>query len=394
MLKFLKAVDNMHIIYAVTTCSDRVYKQLFDKVKVKPAFQSQKYHRLLIEGLAKGAPVDVVANPPVNRSVLEENFVRLPKEEEGGAVYHYIPAIRNPIVKAAAVGFGTFFKTLFLIRKDSAVIVDGLNRVTALSAMLAARFRGKPCVGIVTDLPDMLGGGRFSKGLANFVIRHCTHYVLLTEAMNGYLNKSGKPYVILEGHSDVTMGEKNPSLDEKVHPRICFYAGGVSKQYGLSNLVDGFRMADIPDAVLHIYGPGDYVEELQEIAAKDSRVFYGGMLLNHEIVEKELEATLLVNPRPTDEEYVKYSFPSKTMEYMASGTAVLTTVLPGMPKEYHPYVFLLEDETAEGIAAKLSQCLRYSDEELFEKGKKARMFVLDEKNNVIQAAKLLDMLRK
>lgn len=384
----------MHIIYAVTTCSDRVYNQLFAHVKVKPAFQSQKYHRLLIEGLAKGAQVDVVANPPVNRSVLKENVVRLPKETQGGACYRYIPAVRNPLLKAAVVGFGTFFKTLFLIKKDSAVIVDGLNRVTALSALLAARLRGKPCVGIVTDLPDMLGGSRFSKEFANFVIRHCTHYVLLTEAMNDYLNKGSKPYVILEGHSDVTMKEKIPSLDKKSHPRICFYAGGVSKQYGLGNLVEGFRMANVEDAVLHIYGPGDYVQELQEIAAKDNRIFYGGMLLNHEIVEKELEATLLVNPRPTEEEYVKYSFPSKTMEYMASGTAVLTTVLPGMPKEYHPYVYLLEDESAEGIAEKLRSVLKNTDEILFEKGNKARTFVLEEKNNVIQARKILDMLRK
>ena len=382
----------MHIVYAVTTCSDRVYKQLFDKVKTKPAFQSQKYHRLLIEGLAAGAKVDVVANPPVNRSVLSEKLVCLPREEEGGACYHYIPAIRNPIVKAAAVGLGTFFRTLFLIRKDSAVIVDGLNRVTALSAMLAARMRGKPCVGIVTDLPDMLSGSRFSKGLANFVIRHCTHYVLLTQAMNDYLNKTGKPYVILEGHADITMAEKIPSMEKKTSPRICFYAGGVSKQYGLGNLVDGFRNADIPNAQLHIYGPGDYVKELQKIAEEDSRVFYGGMLLNQEIVEKEQEATLLVNPRPTNEEYVKDSFPSKTMEYMASGPPVLTPVLPGMPKEYYPYLFLLEDETAEGIAQALTELLTKSDEELFEKGRGARAFVLDQRNNLVQAQKIIQML--
>lgn len=382
----------MHIIYAVTTCSDKVYKQLFSHVKVKPAFQSQKYHRLLIEGLAKGAAVDVVANPPVNRSVLSERIVRLPREEEGGACYRYIPAIRNPIVKAAAVGLGTFFKTLFLIRKDSAVIVDGLNRMTALSAMLAARLRGKPCIGIVTDLPDMLSGSRFSKKMANFVIRHCTGYVLLTEAMNDYLNKSGKPYVILEGHADITMADKIPSLEKKTTPRVCFYAGGVSRQYGLANLVEGFREADLPNARLHIYGPGDYVKELQQIAAEDDRIFYGGMLLNKEIVEKEQEATLLVNPRPTNEEYVKYSFPSKTMEYMASGTPVLTTVLPGMPKEYYPYLFLLEDETAEGIARALTELLTKSEEELFEKGRRARTFVLDQRNNLVQAQKIIQML--
>ena len=90
----------MHIIYAVTTCSDRVYRQLFEDAPRKPAFQSQKYHRLLIEGLAAGAKVDVVANPPVNREVLKKAFVRLPRETEGGACYRYIPAVRNPIVKA------------------------------------------------------------------------------------------------------------------------------------------------------------------------------------------------------------------------------------------------------------------------------------------------------
>ena len=383
----------MHIIYAVTTCSDRVYQQLFSQVKVKPAFQSQKYHRLLIEGLAAAAKVDVVANPPVNRSVLSAKFVRLPREEEGGASYRYIPAIRNPLVKAVAVGCGTFFRTLFLIRKDSAVIVDGLNRMTALSAMLAARLRGKPCVGIVTDLPDMLGGSSFSKKLANFVIDHCTHYVLLTEAMNDYLNQKGKPYVILEGHADITMADRIPAMEKKTEPRICFYAGGVSKQYGLSNLVEGFRNANLPNARLHIYGPGDYVKELQQIAAEDQRFFYGGMLLNTEIVKKEQEATLLVNPRPTGEEYVKYSFPSKTMEYMASGTPVLTTVLPGMPKEYHSYVYLLEDETADGITRKLKEVLANSDETLFRKGMEARKFVLEQKNNVIQASKILDMLK-
>ena len=266
--------------------------------------------------------------------------------------------------------------------------------VAALSAMLAACLRGVPCIGIVTDLPDMLGGSRFSKGMANFVIRCCTGYVLLTEAMNDYLNKKGKPYVILEGHADITMADRIPSLEQKTAPRVCFYAGGVSKQYGLANLVEGFRQADLPNARLDIYGPGDYVEELSKIAEEDPRVFYGGMLLNSEIVAKEQEATLLVNPRPTGEEYVKYSFPSKTMEYMASGTPVLTTVLPGMPKEYHPYVYLLEDETADGIARKLRHVMAVSDEDLFQKGTEARAFVLEQKNNVIQAQKILEMLNR
>ena len=288
---------------------------------------------------------------------------------------------------------GTFFKTLCLAKKDSAVIVDVLNRTTAFFALLAAKLRGVPCVGIITDLPDMLSGGGLYLKMANFVIRHCSAYVLLTEAMNDYIGNETKPYVVLEGHADITMEEKKPSLDRKASPRIVFYAGGVSKQYGLGHLVEGFRMADLPDARLHIYGPGDYVKELQQIAAQDDRVFYGGMLMNTEIIEKEMDAALLVNPRPTHEEFVKYSFPSKNMEYMASGTPVLTTRLPGMPKEYHPYVYLIEEETDAGVAEALRQAMSHSDAELFQKGSAARNFVLKERNNVVQAAKILEMLK-
>lgn len=383
----------MHIVYAVSTCSNNVYSRLFSHAKVKPAFQSQKYHRLLIEGLAAGAAVDVIANPPVNRSVMSKAIITLPQEEEGGAQYHYIPAIRNPVVKLAAMAAGTFFKTCRFAKKGSVVIVDVLNRTTALSALLAARLKGCRCVGIITDLPDMLGGSSVSVGMANFVIRHCTDYVILTQAMNDYIQNPGKPYVVLEGHADITMGQKQPSMDRKTEPRVCFYAGGVSRQYGLANLVEGFRKADIPNTQLHIYGPGDYVQELQQIAEKDPRVYYGGMLMNSQIIEKEMDATLLINPRPTDEEYVKYSFPSKNMEYMASGTPVLTTALPGMPQEYYPHVFVIGDETAEGVAQALRKVFSCSDEALFEKGQSARKFVLEERNNVVQAAKILEMLK-
>lgn len=382
----------MHIIYAVSSCSTRAYRQLFAHVAKKPGYHTQKYHRLLIEGLAANAQVDVVATPPVNRSVMDKALIHLPDEEEGGAHYTYVPAARNPYLKMLLMAVGTFWKTLRLAKKDSAVIVDCLNRTVALFALFAARLRGCRCVCIVTDLPDMLSKGTFASKVSNFIIRHSTDYVLLTEAMADYLKVQKKPYVVLEGQSDINMESQVPSLDRKLQPKVCMYAGCISKLYGLGNLVEGFREANLKDVQLHLFGPCDFEEELKQIAAEDPRIYYGGMLLNTEIVDKEMEATLLVNPRPTNEEYVKYSFPSKTMEYMSTGTPVLTTVLPGMPKEYHPYVYLLEDETADGIAKKLEALFAKSDEELFEKGCAARKFILKEKNNVVQAEKILAML--
>lgn len=384
----------MHIIYAVTTCSDKVYKQLFSNAKKKPIQQAQKYHRLLIEGMAVNAKVDVVANPPVNRGNLSEAFVRLPREVEDGACYRYIPAIRNPILKAVCVGFGTFFQTLTLGDRKSPVIIDCLNRVAGLSALLGARLSGKQCIGIITEPPDMLSGGKFSKGIANFVIRHCTGYVFLTQALNDYVKNTRKPYVVMEGHSDISMKDRVPDPTKKTAPRVIFYAGGITWRNGLHNLVDGFRMASLENACLHLYGNGDYVPTLKKVAQEDDRVFYGGMAMNDEVVEMEQSATLLVNPRPIGEEYMKYCFPSKTMEYMASGTAVLTTPLPGIPVEYYPYVYLLRDETPEGIARTLEEILAQPEEDLIRKGSEARRFILEERNNVIQGKRILDMLKE
>ena len=106
----------------------------------------------------------------------------------------------------------------------------------------------------------------------------------------------------------------------------------------------------------------------------------------------ELKATLLVNPRFTTEKLTRYSFPSKNMEYMASGTPLLTTNLPGMPNEYHNYVFLFREETVDGYADAIRRVLTYSDWELQDFGRKASQFVLQNKNNVQQGLRVLNFI--
>ena len=119
---------------------------------------------------------------------------------------------------------------------------------------------------------------------------------------------------------------------------------------------------------------------------------YMGMRDNDEIVAEEQKAALLVNPRPTAPEYTKYSFPSKNMEYMVSGTPTLTTKLPGMPKEYDKYVYLIEDETVEGVARVLKEIFSQPYEMRKRKAEAAREFVLKEKSNVVQAKKIMNFM--
>ena len=90
---------------------------------------------------------------------------------------------------------------------------------------------------------------------------------------------------------------------------------------------------------------------------------------------------------------MKYSFPSKTLECMVSGTPLLTTNLPGMPTSYHEYVYLFGEETTDAFRDVLEQVLSLDAKTLYHKGQEARSFALEEKNNVSQAKKLLEFVK-
>ena len=69
------------------------------------------------------------------------------------------------------------------------------------------------------------------------------------------------------------------------------------------------------------------------------------------------KATILVNPRTSEGEFTKYSFPSKTMEYLLAGRCVVVNRLPGIPEEYYQYVYTPQNESVEALAECLTNVL-------------------------------------
>ena len=79
---------------------------------------------------------------------------------------------------------------------------------------------------------------------------------------------------------------------------------------------------------------------------------------------------------------------------MVSGTPLLTTRLAGMPKDYYPYVYLFGKETKEDFMAVLKEVFSKSAKELHDFGSKAKIFAIQEKNNVKQASKFYTFLKQ
>ena len=394
----------MEILYISALSSKSVIDAIYRQTHSNPGFAVQKFSRLIMSGfVANHVKCRTLSSPPIPRKFAGSVWCNLPDEIEDHITYNYIPYIDIPILKHICVLIYTFLHVFAWGLKDRynrVVICDVLSASACMGALFASKCSGIKSVAVVTDIYDQMVGKR-TRGIRGLLSNMAgilnrwyvglfSSYVLLTDAMNELVNPKQKPYIVMEALCDAQMMEDNNF--EKSLPKIVMYAGGLEVKYGLKMLVDGFKEVDVPDIELHIYGSGSFESELQEEVKKDERIKYLGVRPNAEIVEAERKATLLVNPRFTTEEFTKFSFPSKNMEYMASGTPLLTTKLPGMPKEYYEYVFLFEEETTKGYARSLRSAIVMTEDALMRRGHAAREFVMREKNHVVQTRRILELI--
>ena len=156
-------------------------------------------------------------------------------------------------------------------------------------------------------------------------------------------------------------------------------------------MIKAFVELDYPNSELWLYGTGDIKQENYDSI---SNVKFKGVKLNTEVIKNEIKASLLVNPRFTNEEYTKYSFPSKLIEYMSTGTFTITTKLPGIPNEYFKYCGTFDEESVVGYKNVLNNYLSMDKAILHERGLESKRFVLTEKNNIKQAQRVYNFIDK
>ncbi len=382
----------MKILYVSAMFDDKTYAELFTKEK-KPMHAANKYHTLLSRGLAAcGAEVNTYSALPISRENCDRKFVKVPSKNDDGVLREYVGVLNFPVVRHGMTFMGAFFKSLFS-KKGTVVLYDVLNVSLCYGAVLGAKLSGKKCIGIITDLPQFMPIAQkksFLK-LNKKLIALADGYVFLTAEMDKAVNPKNKPHVVLEGHVDAGMAtrEHKPFSNEK---KKVLYAGSLKTIYGIKTLCEAFAACSKENEELHIYGDGDYVPEMRELIKSHANIIYHGNRPNAEVVEDELESTLLVNPRPTEGEYTKFSFPSKTLEYMVSGTPVLSARLQGIPEEYDDYLYYFDDKDPEGLKKSLREILDKPVGEIAERGARSRDFALSNKSNVSQAGRIIDLI--
>jgi len=324
-----------------------------------------------------------------------------------------VPFLNVPILKQTTMLLSVFMHLavwLWRTRKSNNRVVLVFNVFSPLSLSVlgaTALFGGTP-VAIIADLPhdeyDFKGIGHGLLELIDFFVQ--THSISRFAAIIPLTHQiaedfaPGLPSLVIEGGVETDIVEKVDAMSihsqstMPAHNKSVFYSGAINDINGVDLLIQAFRLLPDPHYRLHIFGQGPMEPMVREAMDQDKRVFYGGVLPIREIMRRQAQATVLVNPRPSYRRITRYTFPSKVLEYMVSGRPTITTVLPGIPEEYYPYLYLLRDETPEGLAQLIEDVCSESATKLEQRGQQARDFVLQNKNWGCQGKRIYEFIRK
>lgn len=304
--------------------------------------------------------------------------------------------------------FSRFFAAFHALRKTilngrrTVVLVYSAHLPFVLAAVCLKIVRPKVdiCL-IVPDLPEYMGEGGWAYKIFKWVdksvfytlVRSVDYFVLLTKHMAVKLNVDIRKVAVIEGIASQDSGCLSAIPERGASGvRSFLYTGTLAGRYGIRDLIDAFVRIESDEVELWVCGEGDCREYVTEASIRDGRIKYFGQLERSEAVKLQAKATALINPRRPEGEFTKYSFPSKVMEYMASGRPVIMYKLESFPDEYAPHYIAPRSVGVEGLIECMNMVLRMKSDELNELGDAARSFVLSEKNPVVQSNKILNLI--
>lgn len=251
---------------------------------------------------------------------------------------------------------------------------------------------------IVPDLPEYMDlhmslAKKLLKHLDARLIRHAQKavdsWILFSEPMAEKLSLPEGSYLVMEGCVNPSAAEE-PAGQSPPEKKVILYTGAYDLSYGIPELLEAFSQLKEPDTALWFAGSGPAEQLIEQSAQADPRIKNLGYLSDrNRLMSLQAQAALLVNLRDPAKPVFRYSFPSKLLEYLLSGVPVLTTQLPGIPEEYHPYLLTIPDNRPETIRDAMEQALALTREERDQLTAAARRFVLTQKTGDVQARRVL-----
>ena len=314
----------------------------------------------------------------LKKAILKSKFYE--KDEEEKVVILYCP--HTPFLKAA-----NYIKKLNPTIKTCMIVPD-LPQYMNLSDKISIAYKILKKIDI------------------HFFYKECNKidsFILITDQMKSILKIGERPYKVIE----CIYGQKNKellnesqkemilqSLNLSYECKKIVYTGKLAIKFGLINLIRAFSLINDDNIRLILCGNGDAVDEIQKASAKDKRIIFKGQVSSNVATEICRTATVLINPRQNNEEYTKYSFPSKIFEYLATGLPVISYKLDGMPDIYKDFLYIPESDSIDDLAKMIKYVLDLDKDIASQKTKKALEYLEASRTPIDVANQLVDFLKE
>jgi len=346
------------------------------------------------------APCPIQAFPRSRRL-----FVRGRKETlSEGLRVSLIPFLNITPLKEISIGIGT---VLSLIRwgwrsrsKKRVVFTYNLSVPPGIFTLFAARLIGAKSMACIADVnvpgetvPNNLWH-RIDYRLQRWLIpRYDAHVVVTDSIMRDFAPQ--KQYLRLEGGVTTETLERMKCAIKRndIEDKFTIVAAGTLSEYnGIPEILQAFSLLHDASYRLVIAGDGPLRKTVEDAAARDSRIQYVGYLQFGEVLELYSKASVLLCMRITKRVNTKYFFPSKVMEYLASGVPVVSTCTNHIEEEFKGLLYFLRNETPEELANLIRQIANSDPGERRELARKARAFMATTKTWDAQGRRLADFI--
>lgn len=273
---------------------------------------------------------------------------------------------------------------LMLVKLCSSKVLDTTLIITDLPAYISPLEDKNNWKTKISDIFD-----HFTLYLA----KKYNHFVFITEAMKHFFMKPNLDYIVMEGIVDEANIQDDAQIANTEASEILLYTGTLRKIFGVMDLMEMFEAGNFSNMELWICGSGEMAGEIEKRATQNSNIKFYGFVDSWVARKLQSRATILVNPRSASGEYTKYSFPSKTLEYLSAGKTVLMNHLPGIPKEYDEYLFIPRNESKEAWIKEINYIVKMPKDERRQQELKGKEFVTKYKNSTYQVGRILQMIR-
>ncbi|HHV95142.1 MAG TPA: glycosyltransferase family 4 protein [Clostridiaceae bacterium] len=207
-------------------------------------------------------------------------------------------------------------------------------------------------------------------------------------------NEGGAKTDIPIENDDISIERDDISIENDKPMKTIVYTGKTNKEFGILELIEAFLLLNDADAHLHIYGGGNADKEIKQFAKENKKIKFFGTVDRETVLARQREAFVLVNPRSYKNEFTKYSFPSKTLEYLLAARPVVMHKLEGIPDDYNDFLFYFDSDNPGDMAKKLQEILTMDADFLEKIGKTGCQYVLEHKNEEKQGQVLIDLLNR